>query len=71
MNPTYSSTEILDFLHRLDIDELAILGEIITEEAEQYTIQDLSIIYANFARQVKRVAKKEAQKVMDRIWRVF
>lgn len=71
MTPTYTAIEILDFLHRLDIDELTILGEIITEEIQQYTIQELYIIHANFAKQVKRVAKQEAQNVMDRIWRVL
>lgn len=68
MTPTYSITEILDFLHLLDLDELTILGELITEEIERYTIQELSIIHANFFRQVQRVAKKEADRVMEQIW---
>lgn len=70
MTPTYSAIEILDFLHLLDLDELAILGELITEEVERYTITDLHIIHANFERQVKIIAKKEAQRVMDEIWKV-
>lgn len=70
MTPTYSITEILDFLHLLDLDELTILGELITEEVERYTITHLSIIHTNFAWRVRVLAKKEAEKVMEQIWKI-
>lgn len=68
MTPTYTAIEIIEIICLLDLDELAILGELITEEIERYTIQELSIIHANFFRQVQRVAKKEADRVMEQIW---
>lgn len=68
MTPTYTTIEILEILNRLDLEELAILGEIVTEEFERYKVKELSIIHANFFRQVQRVAKKEADRVMEQIW---
>lgn len=70
MTPTYTAIEILDFLHLLDLDELSILGELIMEDLELYTITELSIIHANFSRQVKKVARERAWEVMEQIWKI-
>lgn len=69
LRPTYTTIEILDFLCRLDLDELAILGELVTDESDRYTIRELSIIHANFQRQVFKVVKRSACKVMEQIWK--
>lgn len=69
MTPTYTAIEILDFLNRLDLDELAFLGEVVTEEFERYKVNELAIIHANFARRVQRLAKEQAEMVMAKIWK--
>lgn len=69
MTPTYTTIEILEILNRLDLEELAILGEIVTEEFERYKVKEISIIHANFSRRVQRLAKDQAEKVMSKIWR--
>lgn len=68
--PTYTFCEIIDFLHRLDLDEMTILGELITEEAERYTINELSILHANFRRQLRVLVQDKAMEVMEQIWKI-
>lgn len=69
MLPTYSTTEILDFICLLDIEELEILSELVIEEQERYSITEIQIIYANVSRQAQRLVIESTGKVLENVWK--
>lgn len=69
LTPTYSIIEILDFICLLDIEELEILSELVIEEQERYSINELSIIYANVSRQAQRLVIESTGKVLENVWK--